>query len=192
MLVTITIIVISSRLATTPVFGIVDQSGQNLVLLLHEHIADMIAVRLHHPSELLLGLLRIVRRPEVVLFCEPDHGCAVVPGREHVVGGRAAGLQGDVFDEVDGAVDAVHGGVLVGSDPFCDGDVADVGAEEEDVGRVGEFDVVIPQVVQKFRGFGGAFGQEVRIFMVLLILTVCQYESGGKKNRDIIYLHRRR
>ncbi len=28
-----------------------------------------------------------------------------------------------------------------------DGDVADVGAEEEDVGRVGELDVVVPEVV---------------------------------------------
>lgn len=82
-----------------------------------------------------------------MLFGEPDHGGAVVPGREHVVCGRAAGLQGDVFDEVDGAVDAVHGGVLVGFDPVSDGDVADVGAEEEDVGRVGELDVVVPEVV---------------------------------------------
>lgn len=93
----------------------------------------MIAVGLHHPAEFLLGLLREVRGPEVVLFGEPDHGCAVVPGREHVVCGRAAGLQGDVFDEVDCAVDAVHGRVFVGADPVCDGDVADVGAEEEDV-----------------------------------------------------------
>ena len=69
-----------------------------------------------------------------MFFGEPDHGCAVVPGGEHVVGGRAAGLQGDVFDEVDGAVDAVHSGVFVGSDPVGDRDVADVGAEEEDVG----------------------------------------------------------
>lgn len=104
----------------------------------------MIAVSLHHPSELLLGLLREIRGPEVVFFREPDHGCAVVPGGEHVVCGGTAGLQGDVFDEVDGAVDAVHGGVFVGADPVGDGDVADVGAEEEDVGRVGEFDVVVP------------------------------------------------
>lgn len=107
----------------------------------------MIPLRLHHPPKLLLRLLREIRSPEIVLFGEPDHRSAVVPGREHVVGWRAAGLQGDVFDEVEGAVYAVHGCVFVGFDPVCDGDVADVGAEEEDVGRVGELDVVVPEVV---------------------------------------------
>ena len=80
-------------------------------------------------------------------------------------------MQGDVFDEVDGAVDAVHGRVLMGSDPVCDGDVADIGSEEENVSRVSKLDVVVPQVVQEFCGFGGAFGEEVRVFVVLLILT---------------------
>jgi hypothetical protein len=94
----------------------------------------VIAVGLHHSAKLLLRLLREIRSPEIVLFSEPDHGRAIVPGREHVVSRRAAGLQGNVFDEVDGAVYAVHGDVLVGFDPVGDGDVADVGAEEEDVG----------------------------------------------------------
>ena len=82
-----------------------------------------------------------------MLCGQPDHRGAVVPGREHVVGCRAAGLQRDVFDEVDGAVDAVHGRVFVRADPVGDSDVADVGAEEEDVGRVTELDVVVPEVI---------------------------------------------
>lgn len=35
---------------------------------------------------------------------------------------------------------------------------------------VGELDVIVPEVVQEFCCFGGAFSQEVVIFMVLLVL----------------------
>jgi hypothetical protein len=48
--------------------------------------------------------------------------------------------------------------------------VADVGAKEEEVGRIGELDVVVPEVVEEFGRFGGAFGDEVGGFVGLGVL----------------------
>lgn len=62
-----------------------------------------------------------------------DHRRSVVPWCKYIVCRRAAGLQVDVFDEMDCAVYAIHH-CIVRFDPLRDGDVTDVGAEEEKVG----------------------------------------------------------
>ena len=120
-----------------PLLGILKQSLHNLTPLLQQHVADMLGSTigtLNETPELLLRLGRGEDRgPEVVVAAEVDHRRPVVPRRQHVVGCRTAGLQIDVFDEVDGAVDALHRRRLVRFDPLSDGDVADVGAEEEEV-----------------------------------------------------------
>jgi hypothetical protein len=120
-----------------PLLGLLEQSLHNLTPLLQQHVADMLGSTigtLDETPELLLRLGRGEDRgPEVVVAAEVDHRRPVVPGRQHVVCRGTACLQVDVFDEVDGAVDALHRRRLVGLDPLSDGDVADVGAEEEEV-----------------------------------------------------------
>jgi hypothetical protein len=126
---------------------------------------------LDEKSKLLLGFRSGEhRRPEVVAAAQVDHRRPVIPRRQHVVCCGAAGLQIDVFDEVNGAVDSLHRRRLVRFDPLRDGDVADVCAEEEEVRGIGELDVIVPEIVEQFCRFGAALGKQVGGFVVLPVL----------------------
>jgi hypothetical protein len=50
--------------------------------------------------------------------------------------------------------------------------VADICAEEEEVRRIGELDVIVPEIVEQFCRLGATLGEQVGGFVILPVLWV--------------------
>ena len=138
----------------SPIGRLSGEEIEHRLLVFGEHLADRTSWAFFHLSKAFLRFPGKIAEPEkvVVFLYEDQRGC-VIPLRKLIVRRRSTGLQRYVLNERDCRCELLLCPLLVALDEVYDRAMAGVGAHQEDVRRLIELDVVVPQVGQKLGRF---------------------------------------